>query len=215
MTTKTKDAPAAVMPAHYIPELRPLDWFRGYDRNPRKKDHNVAPLAEAIAEFGFRYAMLASFKRDPGLIADGHRRLGAVRWLEKHRHDVFLAKGLHVLPVCDCDDMTPEQVRAFRISVGRMAELGAWEPDTMRSELEAALAAGFKGGLDGPLGAELDDEVDEALGVRAWDMSQTEDVSVITITSTLPLEAEVRARLRGLEGAAIEVSSLKRPRARA
>ena len=100
-----------------------------YARNPRKNDHAVDKVAAAIREFGFRVPILA--KSDKTII-DGHLRLKAAKKL-----------GLEVVPVMLCDDMTDAQIKAFRISVNRVAEFAEWDDDLLRIELDELGAMGF------------------------------------------------------------------------
>lgn len=176
--------------------LKPVEWFRPYPKNPRThSEEALKQFAEAIKRFGFRIPVLA---RSTGDIVDGHFRFLAGKRL-----------GLKELPVLLCDDMTPEDVRAFRISVNKMAELAKWDEDNLFTELEAVAAAGDPLTLDGPIGFELE-QYDEPLDVKEWDFSLTADKTVITITSSKALEAEVRARLKDLgDDVTIEVSTLE------
>lgn len=100
----------------------PLSRFRPYDRNPRKNDHAVERVAAAIREFGFKVPVLA---RSNGELIDGHLRLKAAAFL-----------GLASIPVLLADDLTDAQVRAFRISVNRMAELAEWDTELLAAELD-------------------------------------------------------------------------------
>ena len=107
----------------------PLDRFIEYARNPRKNDHAVDGIAAAIHEFGFRVPMLA---KSDGTIVDGHLRLKAARKLR-----------LETIPVLLADDMTDVQIKAFRISVNKMADLADWDEDMLRIELDALGEDGF------------------------------------------------------------------------
>lgn len=92
-----------------------------YARNPRKNDHAVDKVAAAIREFGFRVPILAKSDKT---IVDGHLRLKAAKKL-----------GLEDVPVMLCDDMTDAQIRAFRISVNRVAEFAEWDYEMLKIEL--------------------------------------------------------------------------------
>lgn len=108
--------------AGQVVQMWPLSRFRPYDRNPRKNDHAVERVAAAIKEFGFKVPVLA---RSSGELIDGHLRLKAATFL-----------GLESIPVLLADDLTDAQVRAFRISVNRMAELAEWDTDLLAAELD-------------------------------------------------------------------------------
>jgi len=107
---------------HQELEYWPLDRFVEYARNPRKNDHAVPRVAAAIREFGFKVPILA---RSDGLVVDGHLRLKAARSL-----------GLETVPVLLADDLTDTQIKAFRISVNRMADLAEWDQELLALELE-------------------------------------------------------------------------------
>ena len=100
----------------------PLDRFIEYDRNPRKNEHAVDQTAAAIKEYGFRVPVLA---KSDGLVVDGHLRLKAAKKL-----------GLESVPVMLCNDMTDTQIKAFRISVNRIADLADWDLDLLALEIE-------------------------------------------------------------------------------
>lgn len=98
-----------------------IDRLKEYEGNPRRNDHVVDTLANAIDEFGFRVPILA---KSNGLIVDGHLRLKAAKQL-----------GMVKVPVILADDMTESQIRAFRISVNRIG--GDWDYDLLATELKA------------------------------------------------------------------------------
>ena len=116
-------------------ELWPLERLIDYARNPRKNDHAVDRVAAAIKEFGFRVPIIA---KSDGLVVDGHLRLKAARKL-----------GLVEVPVVLADDLTDAQVKAFRISVNRMAELAEWDSELLALELGELGELGFDLDLTG------------------------------------------------------------------
>ena len=93
-----------------------------YARNPRKNDHVVDQMAAAITEFGFRIPIIA---KSTGEVVDGHLRLKAA-----------LRLGLETVPVILADDLTPAQIKAFRILANRSATWADWDEDLLRLELE-------------------------------------------------------------------------------
>lgn len=100
-----------------------------YARNPRKNDHAVDKVAAAIREFGFRVPILAKSDKT---VVDGHLRLKAAKKL-----------GLETVPVMLCDDMTDAQIKAFRISVNRVAEFAEWDDELLRLEFAELEELGF------------------------------------------------------------------------
>ena len=128
-------------------EYWPVSELIEYARNPRKNDHAVDKVAAAIREFGFRVPILA--KSDKTVI-DGHLRLKAAKKL-----------GLETVPVMLCDDMTDAQIKAFRISVNRVAEFAEWDDEMLRVEFAELADMGFDLELTG---FELDEIEDIDLG---------------------------------------------------
>lgn len=102
-------------------ETWPIDKLIEYARNPRKNDHAVDRVAAAIHEFGFRVPVVA---KSDGTVVDGHLRLKAAKKL-----------GLTEVPVVLADDMTDVQIKAFRLSVNKMAELAEWDDEMLKLEL--------------------------------------------------------------------------------
>ena len=99
-----------------------IDRLIPYARNPRKNDHAVDKIASAIREFGFKVPIIAKSNGD---VVDGHLRLKAAQKL-----------GMDTVPVVIADDLTDAQVKAFRISVNRMAELAEWDDELLQLELD-------------------------------------------------------------------------------
>jgi len=101
---------------------RSVDELIEYATNPREiSAEAVEKMAAMIHEFGFRVPVIA---RNDGLIVDGHLRLMAARKL-----------GLETVPCLSADDMTDQQIRAFRIAVNKAAELASWDDELLASEL--------------------------------------------------------------------------------
>ena len=191
-----KKAAAAVVATGAV-VLKPPAWFKPDPGNPRRwAEDDVRQFAGAIKRFGFRVPVLCY---SDGRIIDGHFRLAAAEFLK--------------LPEVSCipsDDWTPELVEEFRISVNRMGELASWEQDKLLTRLEQLRAEGAPLGDDGPIGFGLE-QVDQAAEVTPWDFGLVDDVHVVTIRSPLPLAAEIRERLRGLEGVTITEDNLEVP----
>jgi hypothetical protein len=99
-----------------------------YAGNPRKNDHAVEQVAEAIKRFGFRVPVLA---KSDGTLIDGHLRVKAAQVL-----------GMKDVPAIVCDDLSDADVRALRISINRLATLADWDSDLLGKELAALTADG-------------------------------------------------------------------------
>ena len=123
-------------------ETWPIDKLIEYARNPRKNDHAVDRVAAAIREFGFRVPVVA---KSDGTVVDGHLRLKAAKKL-----------GLTEVPVVLADDMTDLQIKAFRLSVNKMAELAEWDDELLAIEFAELSDAGFDNLLTGFTQDEID-----------------------------------------------------------
>lgn len=98
----------------------PLDLIP-YENNPRINDYAVKKVMESIEEFGFRNPVLVD--KDMVIIA-GHTR----------REAAILAE-LEEIPYIVCEDLTPEQVKAYRIADNKLGELAVWDEDLLKDEL--------------------------------------------------------------------------------
>jgi len=121
----------------------PLDRLVEYAGNPRVNDHAVAQCAAAIKEFGFRVPILA---RSDGTVIDGHLRIKSAIQL-----------GLETVPVLLADDLSEAQVKAFRLSVNKIADLAEWDQDMLAAELDALRDLKFDMSLIGFAPGELND----------------------------------------------------------
>jgi DNA modification methylase len=123
-------------------EFWPIDRINEYDGNPRQiSDAAVAAVARSIREFGFKVPVLVD--KDGTLIA-GHTRIRAAR-----------REGLTEVPVIRADDLTPEQVRAFRVADNMLHELATWDNELLSIELSELQSAEFDLGVIGFDGDEL------------------------------------------------------------
>lgn len=101
---------------------KPLDELKPYKRNPRKNDGAVDAVAASIKEFGFKVPIVIDTN---GEIVAGHTRLKAAKKL-----------GLAEVPCIIADDLTPEQIKAFRLADNKTAELAEWDFDLLHFELD-------------------------------------------------------------------------------
>ena len=108
-------------------ELRKIDDIRPYERNPRVNDQAVDAVAESLRQFGFRQPIVVD---GDGVIVCGHTRWKAARKL-----------GLARAPVHVATDLTPEQVRAYRLADNKTGELAEWDLTILPIEI-SELAGG-------------------------------------------------------------------------
>lgn len=94
-----------------------------YENNPRKNEAAVEKVAASIREFGFKVPIVVDRNN---VIAAGHTRLEAAKIL-----------GMETVPVIMADDLTDEQIRAFRLADNKTGELAEWDFEKLKEELES------------------------------------------------------------------------------
>ncbi len=114
-------------------EIRPLDSIRPYEHNPRKNEAAVDAVASSLREFGFRQPIVVDKQ---GVIVCGHTRYKAAVKL-----------GLAKVPVHVATDLSPEQIRAYRLADNKTGELATWDFEILPIELAALDEAGYDLGL--------------------------------------------------------------------
>ncbi len=92
-----------------------------YENNPRNNDTAVKFVANSIKQFGFKVPIIIDKN---GVIVAGHTRLKAAKKL-----------GMKMVPCIVADDLTPKQVKAFRLADNKTAELADWNDELLESEL--------------------------------------------------------------------------------
>ena len=103
-------------------EQWPISKPKPYAQNACKiSEAAIAKVARSIQEFGFRQPIVVDAK---GVIVAGHTRLLAARSLK-----------LKTVPVHVAADLTPEQVRQFRIMDNRSHDEAEWDFDILNLEL--------------------------------------------------------------------------------
>jgi len=99
-----------------------IDQLIPYERNPRKNDQAVSAVAASIKEFGFKVPIVIDSNN---VIVAGHTRYKAAKTL-----------GMDTVPCIIADDLTDEQVRAFRLADNKTSELAEWDLDLLSIELD-------------------------------------------------------------------------------
>src|SRR4051812_42881128 len=104
-------------------DLRPIDEIKPYPGNPRVNDDAVDAVAKSLKEFGFRQPIVVD---TDDVIIVGHTR-----------HKAALKLGLKKVPVHVATDMTPAQVKAYRIADNATNEIAEWDYTMLPIELAA------------------------------------------------------------------------------
>ena len=98
-----------------ISDLRP------YEKNPRKNDEAVKYVAESIRQFGFKVPIIIDKNNE---IVCGHTRWKAAKKLK-----------IQEVPCILADDLTDEQIKAFRLADNKVSEKAEWDFDLLTGEL--------------------------------------------------------------------------------
>lgn len=103
-----------------IKEIKTAD-LKPYANNPRNNDAAVDAVASSIKQFGFKVPIVID--KDNVIVA-GHTRLKAAEKL-----------GLDKVPCIIADDLTEEQIKAFRLADNKTAELAEWDFNALAKEI--------------------------------------------------------------------------------
>jgi DNA modification methylase len=100
----------------YVNDLVP------YEKNPRKNDKAVKAVANSIKEFGFKVPIIVDKNN---VIVAGHTRLKAA-----------IKLGLEEVPCIIADDLTEDQIKAFRLADNKVGEIAEWDEAKLLIELQ-------------------------------------------------------------------------------
>jgi len=108
-----------------------INTIKPYENNPRKlKDSAIEKVAMSLKEYGFRQPIVVDKDR---IIVVGHTRYRASKKL-----------GLKEVPITIADNLTPEQINAYRIADNRTAEESEWDSELLKMEIKDLEAKDFK-----------------------------------------------------------------------
>ena len=136
-----------------------LKDIKPYEKNPRKNDRAVDAVANSIREFGFKVPVVID---KDNVIVCGHTRYKAAKKL-----------GLKSVPCVVADDLTDEQIKAYRLADNKVSELAEWDIDL--------------------LGEELDDIFEIDMSDFGFDLSEEEE-EIEVIEDEVPQEVEPVAK---------------------
>lgn len=92
-----------------------------YENNPRNNDEAVEPVMNSIKQFGFKVPIVID---KDNIIVAGHTRYKAAKKM-----------GLKKVPCIVADDLTDEQVKAFRLADNKVSEIATWDFNVLELEL--------------------------------------------------------------------------------
>ena len=94
-----------------------------YENNPRRNDEAVDKVALSISSFGFKVPIILDKNN---VIVAGHTRLKAAEKL-----------GLTTVPTIRADDLTDDQIKAFRLADNKVSEFAEWDFEALEKELDS------------------------------------------------------------------------------
>ena len=100
-----------------------VDEIIPYVNNPRKISQNaIDKVASSIKNFGFKVPIIID--KDNEIVA-GHNRILAAKKL-----------GMEEVPCIVVEDLTEQQIKAFRIADNKTSEFAEWDMELLEIELE-------------------------------------------------------------------------------
>lgn len=102
--------------------IKNIKEIKMYENNPRNNDRAIEYVANSIKEFGFKVPIILDKNN---VIVAGHTRYKAAKLL-----------NLTKLPCTIIDDLTEDQIKAFRLIDNKSSELASWNVDLLDIELE-------------------------------------------------------------------------------
>lgn len=129
--------------------MKSLEEIHPYENNPRINDKAAVAVAKSIEAYGFKVPIVIAAD---GEIVCGHTRYKAAQELK-----------LKEVPCVIADDLTPEQIKAFRLADNKVSDVAIWDNKKLLQELDEldafdddALFTGFE------LGGLFDNTLDES-----------------------------------------------------
>lgn len=102
-----------------------IEKIKPYEKNPRKNNDAVKYVAESIKEFGFKVPVIIDKNY---VIVTGHTRYKAANKLQ-----------LKTIPCIIAEDLSEEQIKAFRLADNKVSEKSEWDMDLLNEELQDIL----------------------------------------------------------------------------
>lgn len=96
--------------------------LKEYENNPRFNDDAVEYVARSIEQFGFKVPCVIDSNN---VIVTGHTRVKAAKFL-----------GMDTVPCIVADDLTEDQIKAFRLADNKVGEIAQWDMDALKIELD-------------------------------------------------------------------------------
>ena len=120
-----------------------------YEKNPRNNDGAVEYVAESIRSYGFKVPIVIDKN---SVIVAGHTRYKAAEKI-----------GMETVPCIVADDLTDEQVKAFRIADNKVSDFSIWDNKLLLAELDEIGDDLFTGFEDGDIFNTVLNEADNSV----------------------------------------------------
>ena len=112
-------------------KLAEISNIKPYENNPRKlSEQAIQKVAMSLKEYGFRQPIVVDKNM---VIVAGHTRYRASKKL-----------GLKQVPISVIDNLSEEQINAYRIADNRTAEESEWDNELLKMEIKDLEAKDFK-----------------------------------------------------------------------
>lgn len=138
-----------------------VDELIPYENNARINDEAVKYVANSIREFGFKNPCIVD--KDNVIVA-GHTRVLAAKSL-----------GIEKVPCIIADDLTEEQIKAFRIADNSSGQIAEWDMHKLMKELETIDYDMSNFGLKEQM-AEIESIIEKQMTVDEDDYEEPEDL---------------------------------------
>ena len=112
-------------------EIINIQAIKPYENNPRKNERAVEKVAESIRLFGFKNPVILDKNN---VIVCGHTRVKAAEKL-----------GITDIPCLYADDLTEDEIKAFRLIDNKTAEYSQWDFDKLELEWNEGIADMLEG----------------------------------------------------------------------
>lgn len=172
----------------------PIGDVRPYDNNPRDNSKSVDKVMESIKRYGFQQPILVDAER---VVIAGHTRLAAAKKL-----------GLPRVPVMVITDLTPEQVKEYRIADNRAGDDSQWDIDKLAAEL-AGIETGEAFARLFNIGDIVPEEIEEKARVERLDIQPAPETTWVLIGIPTPRYHEIYddiTRIGQMDGVFCEAS---------
>lgn len=151
-------------------EMLAIGMIKPYSKNPRV--HNakqIEKIKNSIMQFGFTAPILVDKENN---IVAGHARYEAMKMLNAVQ-----------IPTIQLENLTPEQIKAYRIADNRLAEDAQWDSDILKIEFKELLELDFDITDTGFEIPEIDSLTIELIGDEN---KQDEDKEVYSLLDSIP-----------------------------